>query len=216
MSYQQEWPGTLLDPTLFKEPFLGHRHELADAARHGNWEEVFRLLDAKSVNSWRPGGPSWFTPLHQAARLGAPTEVAQRLITQGAWRTMQNKAGETPGEVARVYSHDHLEQPLTPDSRVIANPDLWPKLDRWLAALIESRIRPQLTIRLRHPQSSVLAEMPEGATLWMPVPGMYGGFSIQLLRSYLFVQSSIRIVEGSGQAHVVTTEGYTMVEEGFA
>lgn len=51
MSDQQEWPGALLDPTLFKEPFLRRRHQLADAARHGNREEVFRLLDDRSVNS---------------------------------------------------------------------------------------------------------------------------------------------------------------------
>ena len=55
--------------------------------------------------------------------------------------------------------------------------------------------------------------MEEG--LWFAVPGMYGGFQIKLMRSYLFVTSWCRVVGGSGQAHVITAEGYTKVEQGF-
>jgi hypothetical protein len=45
---------------------------------------------------------------------------------------------------------------------------------------------------------------------------MYGGFSIALMRgNYLYVESWIRIVGDSGQAHVITHEGVTLVDEGF-
>ena len=45
---------------------------------------------------------------------------------------------------------------------------------------------------------------------------MYGGFSIALMKeSYLYVESWIRVVGDSGQAHVVTHEGVTLVDEGF-
>jgi hypothetical protein len=44
---------------------------------------------------------------------------------------------------------------------------------------------------------------------------MYGGFSVRLMPGYLYVESWIRVAGGSGQAHVVTHEGVTMVDEGF-
>lgn len=47
-----------------------------------------------------------------------------------------------------------------------------------------------------------------------PVSGMYGGFSIELRSGYLEVSSWSRVVGGSGQTHVTTREGYTLVAEG--
>ena len=52
--------------------------------------------------------------------------------------------------------------------------------------------------------------------VWFGVPGMYGGFSITLMDGlYLYVVSWIRVVGDSGQAHVVTHAGATLVDEGF-
>jgi hypothetical protein len=98
-------------------------------------------------------------------------------------------------------------------------------LDRGLASVIDGRLRlPEgiaesygkpLEECLRYPPVEVLPECPD-SRLWFAVPGMYGGFSIALMKgSYLYVESWIRVVGGSGQAHVITHEGVTLVDEGF-
>ena len=54
---------------------------------------------------------------------------------------------------------------------------------------------------------------------WYGVPGMYGGFSYQLIerdgKPLLTSSSWCRIVGGSGQAHEITTDGCVLIEEGF-
>ena len=57
--------------------------------------------------------------------------------------------------------------------------------------------------------------MEQLETLWVPYPGMYGGFSLSLHRGRLFVESWSRVAGGSGQAHVITESGCVLVEEGF-
>jgi hypothetical protein len=44
---------------------------------------------------------------------------------------------------------------------------------------------------------------------------MYGGFDIQLRDGYLEVTSWCRVVGGSGQRHVITEDGATLVDRGF-
>ncbi len=44
---------------------------------------------------------------------------------------------------------------------------------------------------------------------------MYGGFNIQLREDHLYVESWCRVVGGSGQAHVVSRDGYTLVRAGL-
>lgn len=52
-----------------------------------------------------------------------------------------------------------------------------------------------------------------------PVPGMYGGFSYWLegegSETRLVSESWCRVVDGSGQRHVITADGSQLVEEGF-
>jgi hypothetical protein len=103
-------------------------------------------------------------------------------------------------------------------------PERLDALDEHLACVIDGRLNlpggiadsyvNPLRESLRYPPVAVLHECP-GQRVWFAVPGMYGGFSIALLRGYLYVESWIRVVGGSGQAHVVTHEGAVLVEEGF-
>lgn len=93
-------------------------------------------------------------------------------------------------------------------------------LDTHLAAVIEGRISGELyngrhprTV-LRYPPVGILHEIP-GQRLWFPVPGMYGGFEIELRQGYLEVMSWSRVVGGSGEAHVVTEQGAVLVDRGF-
>ena len=70
------------------------------------------------------------------------------------------------------------------------------------------------TVRFR-PVPTELLVMEQLETLWVPYPGMYGGFSLSVHRGRLVVESWSRVAGGSGQAHVITEHGCVMVEEGF-
>lgn len=209
------WDGRL---DIHSDDEVALRHALADAAKSAKWGAVFDVLDthpnALSPNTWRPGGHAWFTPLHQAAWHNAPQSVIEELVQRGAWLSLRTASGETAQDIAIKKGHSALCNSLTPRFPRRIDLDVYSKLDEQLTQLIESRIRPALDVRLRHPSCVVLAEHPD-LPLWYPVPGMYGGFSIRLMRNYLFVESWCRVVGGSGQAHVVTAEGFTLVEEGF-
>ena len=88
------WDGITQSVTLDDEA-VEERQALADAAKGAAWSRVFALLSERErwVNSTRLGGPALYAPLHQAAWHGAPVEVAERLISLGAWRTHQNADG---------------------------------------------------------------------------------------------------------------------------
>lgn len=208
------WLGSA-DRDELNPEIVAKRDALADASRAGTWREVFALLDRDPdlVNAWRIGGASWFAPLHQAAWHGAPVDVVAELLERGAWRTLPAANGQTPQQIAVEHGHDATAELLVAGLRE-DRLSLHRRLDAELNALIDRRIRPQIRSELRFPVTAVLTEVGD-VPMWFPVPGMYGGFSIRLMRSYLFVESWSRMVGGSGQAHVITAEGTTLVEEGF-
>lgn len=211
-----EWHG-YLDPDDLKPDVVVAGHALADAAKVGDWPRTLELARTHRLgpNAWRPGGSSWFTPLHQAAHLGAPLDVVVELLRLGAWRRLPTADGRLPADLARDGGHQHLDGVLAPprEARPVA-PDVEAALDRHLAEVVEGRIRPHLTARLRHPVTAVAAECPD-QRLWYPVPGMYGGFSIARREHHLYVESWSRVAGGSGQAHVVTIAGAELVDSGF-
>lgn len=208
------WPGEIAAAARPRDP----REELADLAKNGEWERMFALLqehpDVLSANSWRPSGRSLFTPLHQAAWHGAGLREVERLIERGAWRTLRTADGRRAVDIARGRGHDHLLDILEPAPLRELDEDLLRLLDLNLAAVIEGRIRPHLDVVLRHPQCEVLTEV-DGDGLWYPVPGMHGGFKIALREDHLYVESWMRTVGGSGQAHLITRDGAVLASVGF-
>ncbi|MDP7734252.1 ankyrin repeat domain-containing protein [Mycobacterium paragordonae] len=232
------WRG-ILDPDLLFDDDVSAGHEVADAAKVGDWPTVFDLLDDAEqfidINWWRPGGPTWFTVLHHAARHGAPIEVAAELIRRGALKSLTDARGRTaydlrceqdlkadrPKDAAvqqrksLVLRTRYLKPPPSPLARYEIR-----ALDWHLAEVIDSRIcgvlydgrDPQRV--LRYPPVEILHEVP-GQRIWFPVPGMYGGFDITLVQNHLDVKSWCRVVSSSGQAHVVTSQGAILVDEGF-
>ena len=109
-----EWPG-ILDPEVMNESIVEASHRLADAGKTGRWDVVIDLLEsgqAQDANQWRFGGTSWFTPLPQAAWLGAPVEVAERLIRLGAWRSLRTADGARAVDLARTRGHRHLREKI--------------------------------------------------------------------------------------------------------
>jgi len=225
------WNG-VLNPRLIIDSAVAASHELADAAKAGDWTTVFRLLDQKAdlleINWWRPGGTAWFTVLHQVAWHGAPVQVANELIHRGALRTTVDSRGRTPYDVLMANersnakavvlrrTHRALAECLAPPptrltSRAIS------ALDQHLGEVIDGRIRGSLydgrdpRELLRYPSAAVLHEAPN-QQLWFPVPGFYGGFLITLQGDTLDVQSWCRVIGGSEQAHLVTEHGATLVD----
>jgi hypothetical protein len=198
---------------------------------------VLRLLDTTTVNinQWRPGGPAWYTPLHQAAWHNAPTEVATRLVARGALRSLPDARGRTAHDIrvtrdakghnakatiAKRGSSFALRECYLRPAPSPLDADRIQALDRQLAYVIDGRIRDVLfggrDLRrvLRYPPVEILHETP-GRQVWFPVPGMHGGFHIILRRGYLDVRSWFRVVGGTAQAHMVTHEGSVLIDETF-
>ena len=217
----------VLDAGLLKDEVVARNHRLADAAKTGRWSEVFEVLDLSwvSVNQWRLGGSSWFTPLHQAAWHGAPHVRDLRPARPGsAPRTARPRRPDAVRRREGAWPRPPARPPRIPGLTRLT-PSRSADLDRGLASVIDGRLclpegiaesygKP-LEECLRYPPVAVLPECPQ-QRLWFAVPGMYGGFSITLMDgNYLYVESWIRVVGDSGEAHVVTHEGVTLVDEGF-
>jgi hypothetical protein len=211
-----EWDGTTLR-TRYDKDYQAERDAFADAARDGDWTSVFTRLDERPglVNTWRPGGPSWYTPLHQAAWHGADPSVVRRLLTYGPWLTLRNAAGDRPLDIALRGGHRHLAGLLMPIIHHPVPTNLLARLQRHFHDLVRERVDTLVDEhRLRLPELDVLTELAE-PEVWFPVPGMYGGFRFVLREQELEVESWIRVVEGSGERHRITGDGYVLVEEGF-
>lgn len=203
------------NPEAVSDVELERSHALADAARDYQWPKVLELLATPmmSVNASRVGGKSGFAPLHQAAHGGAPVEVVQALLEAGAFRTLKTTDGDRPVDLARKQGHTHLLELLEPQILLqVAAEKLW-QVEEGVQAVIRGRagVQPLLEkAAVRLPPLEVLTEIP-GHALWFPVPGMYGGFHLQLGKvadePICIVDSWIRIVGGSEERRLVSTGG---------
>ncbi|UQX13379.1 hypothetical protein [Candidatus Mycobacterium methanotrophicum] len=157
------------------------------------------------------------------------------LIRRGALRSLTDSRGRTAYDIrcerdlkantvkgVAVQQRKFLvlrERYLKPPPSPLA-PEQIRALDKHLGEVIDSRIRGVLYDGrdprkvLRYPPVEIMHEVPD-QQIWFPVPGMYGGFHITLLEDILDVKSWCRIVGGSGQAHLITSEGAILVDEGF-
>lgn len=211
-----EWPG-VVDTEALKGTYAEKVNLLADASKMGKWNEVFRLLDSDlwlSVIQWGIMGRSWYTPLHQAAWLGAPVEVASELLRRGAWRSLRDADGNRAVDIAQQRGRSHLIDVLearVPSARESQKFAAW---DSHLALLIAERTKGIDALKFRPIPTEVIALEPLEA-LYFGYPGMYGGFSMSIHQNRLFVESWSRVVGGSGQAHVITEHGCVLVDEGF-
>ena len=160
---------------------IGLRHDLADAARDYDWPRVLHILSAHRdwINASRPGGRARYAPLHQAAHGGAPAPVIHRLIGMGAWRTLRNRRGERPVDIARRRGHVRLVPILKP---------VCPRHDVPLDALNRVQGHFHALIReypagrkrgLRLPELEPLLEMGR-ESVYFEVLGMFGGFVYSL------------------------------------
>lgn len=212
------WDGIRRAGTLSEEA-AARRGELADAAKHYDWERMFDLLsqDPSLVNSSRPDGTSLYAPLHQVAHAGAPVGVAQRLVEMGAWRTLQNVRGERPVDVALRMGHRHLLGALMPAYVRHVPPGVLLRIQAHFHDVIRSRAEEAVRKDgLRLPELEPLLELQE-PRMWFPVPDMYGGFSYWLevdgVDAKLVSESWSRMNWDSEQKHKITPIGSTLIED---
>jgi hypothetical protein len=214
----QTWDGTVRRGAL--SAWAGRaRDDLAAAAKRYDWMTVFDLIRQQPhfVNSVRPDGTAWFAPLHQVAHGGASAEVANRLIAEGAWRSLRTSTGERPSDIARDRGHDHLLDALKPPRRTEVAPDVLATIQDRFHEVIRGRMREfRIEDDLRLPELEVLLELPQ-PELWFPLPGMYGGFRFRLaVRGTdvrLISDSWCRVVGGSEERHEITESGARAVSQ---
>jgi hypothetical protein len=214
------WDG-ITRPDIFNGEALRQRMALADAARAFDWPRVFACLASWPdwINVSRPGGTSWFAPLHQAAYGGAPRYVIERLIDLGAWRTLRDARGQRPIDVLDSKRHPELVSALEPRLRHAVPADVLAKLQTHFHGVIRGRADDLITrFSIRLPELEPLLEL-EDPEVWFPVLGMYGGFGYRLEGSgaaaRLVTESFCRVAGGSGQRHEITAGGSRLVAEGF-
>ncbi len=172
---EQTWDGT----TRVTSPV---RQRLADCAKRYDWPGVFAILDAEPalVNSVRPGGASWFAPLHQAAHAGAAVAVVERLVGFGGWRGLRTAAGERPVDLARRGKHTHLLDVLEPPRRADVPAETLRRIQVYFHAVIRARVQHLVDGHaLRLPELEVLLELAEPRMVF-PVPDLHGRFEFRL------------------------------------
>ncbi len=215
-----EWDGVTQSETLSAEANAMHQR-LADAAKAYDWTAVLTLLDRHPslINTTRPGGQSRYTVLHQAAHGGAPTEVIEQFITLGAWRMLHTAQGERAVDIALRKRHMQIVPLLTPALKREVADDVLQAIQSHFHTVIRGRMAEgNLTVELRLPELAPLLEL-ERPAMWFPVPGMYGGFAYELSTvsggPVLISESWCRVVDGSGQRHLISPHGSLLLEEGF-
>lgn len=206
------------DLPSWHEELAARAHALIDAARDGRWDAVFAKLGEPAdepsdlVNAWRPGGTAEYTPLHHAARRG-DLDAARQLLAYGAFRLQRTAAGETPAEVARRHGHPALVALLTPPEDLgWLESDLRPH-QHWFTGLVRARLahNRDLWEPLRLPELALVAESAP-APLYLPVPGLGGGFLLRygtegdrpLGERIITADSWSRMASGSEQRHRIT------------
>lgn len=206
------------DPAALTDEGRATLTQLADASRGGDWATVFSLLDQDDalVNACRPGGRSGYAPLHQAAYHG-DADAAAALVRRGAFLALRTASGERACDVARRKGHDRLAPVLTPPSRWAVPSSVLRTLELYLHAVIRVRADELVTeAGLRLPPVEPLTGMTH-PRLWFPIPGMYGGFSLELLRAgdeaVLQADSWCRVASGSEERHLITARGVEMVRD---
>lgn len=215
-----EWLGALVPREDLNAELVRSADLLADAARAGNWELVLKVLDGEETafapgpNSWRRGGTSWTSPLHQVAWLGGPDTIAIELVSRGAWRALRDAQGKRPLDIAIDRSAAHLRDALQPKFDHVLPERVVSSMSARLADLVTAAMRKvRCNSAVRHLDVACLAE--RGDRVWFPIPGMVGGFAVELFNGRLHVESWSRASSGSGRAWVITETRTTLVDAGF-
>ena len=196
--------------------------KVADLGSTNKWEELVELLKDRQdlVNSCRlpvdkSSSVDLCTPLHYAAKGGAPMKVFEELVKLGASKTLKDSSGQTAYDIGKSIglSEDILRVIEVPKEVTEKETEIQ-KIESGLHKVIRNRVDDLIT---QHGQQlPEVAFLYEFGDIWYPVPGMYGGFNISRHDDGIQAVSFCRVAGGSGQRHVIDREGNVeLVEDGF-
>jgi len=162
--------------------------------------------------------PSLHTVLHlAAASTTADLTTVSRILAAGAYRSLRTQRGETAHSIAAQTGRpEELLNLLALPPDLLQYREEIGRQEEALHNIIRGRSQFLLHRHgLQLPQISILWEAvveqggEGGSSLWFPVPGMYGGFKVELeeLGGDLVVNSWVRICGGSEQRHLIHPDG---------
>lgn len=220
MSIEFEWCG-IVKSDMFSKDLQILIKKLEQVIKAHEWDEMFTVLEKKPelINICFLDNPSWLAPIHQLALENSPSEVIGRILSMGAWRTLKTINGDKAIDIANKKGYRHLAKLLEPVYRHTADIKVLSEIQKHFHQVIIGRINviPDWQ-SLRLPDLEVLLENKK-PHMWFSVPGMYGGFNYKLVFKgktvKLISESWVRIVDGSGERHEITSEGSKLVEQGF-
>ncbi|KAF7508634.1 hypothetical protein GJ744_009026 [Endocarpon pusillum] len=227
------WHGQL-SRYMYDDEYLRLRDRLADAAYYGDWDEVEATIDdahEHGLRSWpncyRIGklrGPSGWTPLHQAAFLGAPKSAVRMLVDQGASRTLQTvrtSSSELPFrnmtalEMAQFLGFKYLFDVLSPIIHYSIPCATLHKLQQNFHYLIRGDLagRPE-DAQLRLPELELLTEL-ENPEMYFPLksPKIAMGYFYRLDGRELLVMSLGISSSGQRKYYRVTERGAREIQD---
>ncbi|KAM7210912.1 hypothetical protein V8F06_013712 [Rhypophila decipiens] len=216
--------------------YLLRREGLSDAAYHGNWDEVFRIIELGQrqygecwVNATRIRAPvtpyhtSLWTPLHQAVYMRAPIEVFEQLIALGASRTRQTRWTEfTWRNMSALELAIELEVPWAVE---ILRPVIYQPVPRDTLRILQDKFHAIILRELEDkefdgawlhlPVLEVLTEYESGST-WFPLrfdAGRDSGYMFRLDSRHLLVWSINVSAPETSAKYRITEEDIFQVHE---
>lgn len=216
-----EYPLNVYTST-YRGDFAEKHVTLADLGSTKKWKELIEYLaDHKGlINKCRlpvdkSSSSDLCTPLHYAAKGGAPKEVFEELVKLGASKTLKDGDGKTAFDIGKSngLSEDILKLIAVPNEILEKEAEIL-KMESGLHKVILGRADNLVTRNgQKMPQVAFLYEF---GNFWYPVPGMYGGFNVSKHKDGIQAESWCRVAGGSGQRHVIDREGNVeLVDEGF-
>jgi hypothetical protein len=220
MSIEFEWCG-IVKSDMFSNDWQILIKKLEQVIKAHEWDEMFTILDKdpELINTCFLDSPSWHAPIHQLALENSPSEIIEKILSMGAWRTLKTINGDKAIDIANKKGYQHLAKLLGPVYRHTPDIKVLSEIQRHFHQVIIGRISviPDWQ-SLRLPDLEVLLEIKQ-SHMWFSVPGMYGGFDYKLVFKgktlKLISDSWSRIVGGSGERHEITSKGSKLVEQGF-
>ena len=146
------------------------------------------------------------TALHLAAEGNAPIKVFEKLLELGASKSLKDAEGNTAYDIGKKngLSEDILSLIEIP-TKIRENEAVIKKMEAGLHQIILAR--EDWLIQSNGQILPQLVFLYEFEDFFYPVPGMYGGFRVTKHDDGVQVVSFCRISGGSGQRHVIDTEG---------
>ena len=198
---------------------LSSQDKLISCAKQKLWAEFLeKFLDLSPV-CWL--NDSFQTPLHVAIEHEAPMEIIEKMTKSGASKSLRDKLGRTPADVAKLMNRKELLPLLEPVFRHNVSIESLRKIQTHFHALIKDEVGEQLMKNIeRYPELDHLLEY-ESAVESLSVSGMYGGFYYYLAETQadkkplLCVSSYSRIVMGSGKVHYILETGTELISSGY-